>query len=237
MNQELLILTLTAASVGFIHTLLGPDHYIPFIAMSKARNWSKIKTFWVTGICGVGHVFSSIILGAVGIALGIAVNSLTEIEATRGSIAAWFLIAFGFVYFIWGIHRLIKNKPHSHIHSHSNGNLHKHTHMHKEGHVHVHDEKSKKNITPWILFTIFIFGPCEPLIPILMYPAARENTFGLIIVTFVFAIITIGTMLGIVFSSLYGMSFLPLHKFEKYTHPIAGGVIFISGFAIILFGL
>lgn len=237
MSEGILILTLTAGSVGFLHTLLGPDHYIPFVAMSKARNWSKIKTFWVTGICGVGHVLSSVILGIIGIALGIAVNNLTEIEATRGSIAAWFLITFGFVYFIWGVHRVIKNKSHTHIHSHSDGQLHQHSHKHKEGHLHAHDEDGKKNITPWILFTIFIFGPCEPLIPILMYPAARENLYGLIIVTLVYAIITIGTMLAVVFLSLYEMSFLPLHKFEKYAHPMAGAAIFLSGFAIIVFGL
>lgn len=237
MSEELLILTVTAASVGFLHTILGPDHYIPFIAMSKARKWSKIKTFWITGICGIGHVFSSVILGIIGIALGIAVNNLTEIEAARGSIAAWFLIAFGFVYFIWGVRNIIKNKPHSHIHSHEDGNIHKHSHSHKKDHAHVHDEKSKKNITPWVLFTIFIFGPCEPLIPILMYPAASENIFGLVLVTIVFATITIGTMLGVVFSSLYGISFLPLHKFEKYMHPMAGGVILLSGLAIIVFGI
>ena len=33
MNIDLGLLLLTAASIGFIHTLLGPDHYLPFVAM------------------------------------------------------------------------------------------------------------------------------------------------------------------------------------------------------------
>ncbi|HOD34406.1 MAG TPA: hypothetical protein PLR20_01590 [Syntrophales bacterium] len=28
--------------------------------------------------------------------------------------------------------------------------------------------------TPWVLFTIFVLGPSEPLIPVLMFPAARN---------------------------------------------------------------
>ena len=34
--ESILILVITAASIGFIHTVLGPDHYIPFVATSKA---------------------------------------------------------------------------------------------------------------------------------------------------------------------------------------------------------
>jgi hypothetical protein len=49
MNQELGILLITAVSIEFFHTLFGPDHYVPFIAMSKARNWSTLKT---TILCG-----------------------------------------------------------------------------------------------------------------------------------------------------------------------------------------
>jgi nickel/cobalt exporter len=31
MNSEILILAGTAATLGFVHTLIGPDHYFPFI--------------------------------------------------------------------------------------------------------------------------------------------------------------------------------------------------------------
>ena len=63
MDNELLLLALTAASLGFIHTALGPDHYLPFIVLSKARNWSVPKTMWITFISGVGHVGGSVVIG------------------------------------------------------------------------------------------------------------------------------------------------------------------------------
>ncbi len=37
MDDELILLAGTAAIVGFLHTITGPDHYLPFIVMGKAR--------------------------------------------------------------------------------------------------------------------------------------------------------------------------------------------------------
>jgi len=76
MNEELVVLYITAASIGFFHTIFGPDHYLPFIVMSKARKWSMPKTLFITLVCGIGHIASSVILGLVGIAFGIAVMKL-----------------------------------------------------------------------------------------------------------------------------------------------------------------
>jgi ABC-type nickel/cobalt efflux system permease component RcnA len=231
MPQEIALLLLTAASVGFIHTILGPDHYIPFIVLAKARNWSIQKTIFVTSACGVGHVLSSVIIGLLGIGFGIAVSELEIIESSRGEIAGYLLIGFGLAYLIWGVKKAIKNKPHDHIHLHENGTIHTHHHTHHNEHAHLHNEE-KKNITPWVLFTIFIFGPCEALIPILMYPAATKSTMGLILVTSVFAIATILTMLFIVIISLKGIALFNLEKVERFTHAIAGGMILVCGIAI-----
>ena len=235
MSQDLALLAVTAASIGFLHTILGPDHYIPFIAMSKARNWSVKKTVLITSACGVGHVLSSVVIGLVGIGFGIAVSKLEIIESTRGEIAGWLLIGFGLAYLIWGFKKAFKNKPHTHIHLHENGTVHLHEHTHHQEHAHPHDSK-KKNITPWVLFTIFIFGPCEALIPILMYPAATQSISGLILVTTVFGFATILTMLSIIVISLRGINLLNFGKLEKYTHALAGGMILLCGLAIIFLG-
>ena len=123
------------------------------------------KTAWITFLCGLGHVLSSVVFGLVGILVGIQVMKLEAFEAFRGSIAAWLLIGFGFAYFVWGLRRAILNRPHRHVHFHGDTGKHEHDHIHISDHAHVHDEK-KTNMTPWILFTIFVFGPCEPLIPL-----------------------------------------------------------------------
>jgi nickel/cobalt exporter len=237
MSSEIWIIAGTAATLGLVHTILGPDHYLPFIVISRARKWSLRKTLVVSFFCGLGHVLSSVVLGFVGIALGMAVTRLEGMESFRGGMAAWLLIGFGFAYFIWGMHRAIKNKPHKHLHLHADGAEHVHSHTHEAEHAHVHTKKKEVSLTPWILFTIFVFGPCEPLIPLVMYPAAKKNIPGVILVASVFALTTILTMLTIIAISSWGASFLRLGKLERYVHALAGAMIFISGISVQFLGL
>ncbi len=236
MGSETAVLIATAITIGFMHTILGPDHYLPFIMLSKARQWSAFKTALVTIVCGIGHVLSSIALGFVGIALGTAVWKLEAVESFRGGLAAWLLLVFGFTYFVWGAHRAIRNRPHKHLHEHENGDVHLHTHTHTEEHTHVHS-KSSRSLTPWILFTIFIFGPCEPLIPLIMYPAAQGSITLVILVAFAFGLTTVGTMLGVVMASYFGLSKISFAGVAKYSHALAGLVIFLCGVSIKFLGL
>ncbi|MCP4260902.1 MAG: hypothetical protein GY774_25840 [Planctomycetes bacterium] len=235
MNAELSALVITAASIGFLHTALGPDHYLPFIMMSWARKWSRTKTIIITFLCGLGHIASSIILGMIGVSLGLAVKKLELIESSRGNIAAWLLIAFGLAYLVWGLRRAYKNKPHVHTHIHTGASEHEHPHGHHSEHSHVHNGAS--SITPWALFAIFVFGPCEPLIPILMYPAAKIGFFGVLLVVLVFGTATIATMLGAVLLAGKGVNFLPLAKVQRFAHVIAGATICLCGLAIQFLGL
>ena len=104
--SEIYILLSTAAAIAFIHTLIGPDHYLVFVALSKARNWTLRKTLKITTICGVGHVLSSIVIGSIGIFFGAELMKLVHIEETRGNISGWLLLIFGSIYFIWGLKNL-----------------------------------------------------------------------------------------------------------------------------------
>lgn len=237
MSPEIVTLSITAASIGFLHTLFGPDHYLPFIVMARARNWSVGRTAVVTALCGLGHTLSSVILGMVGIALGVALNRLEIVESYRGRIAAWALIAFGLVYLIWALVRLARRQPHVHRHHHADGTVHEHTHTHASDHFHAHDGDGRKSLTPWILFTVFVLGPCEPLIPILMYPAVENSVTGLILVAGIFSAVTIATMLGAVLLAHWGVNFIPLGRLERYAHVLAGAIICLSGLAIEFLGL
>jgi ABC-type nickel/cobalt efflux system permease component RcnA len=231
MSSQLIALMGTAAGLGFIHTLIGPDHYLPFIVISKARGWSRGKTAVVTFLCGLGHVASSVVLGMVGIAAGLSLEWLVSTESNRGDIAAWLLTAFGLLYCIWGLRQAWLNRPHTHRHAHLAGSEHEHEHTHSSNHAHPHDQ-GKKNLTPWILFTIFVFGPCEPLIPLLMFPAAAESFWGVAAVAIVFSIVTIAMMMTIVLAGTFGLSFMKFKRFERFSHALAGGLILMCGLAI-----
>jgi nickel/cobalt transporter (NicO) family protein len=236
MDNSIILLSVTAISIAFIHTILGPDHYLPFIVLSQARKWNMKKTMIITFICGVGHVASSVILGLIGIAVGISVTKLISVESFRGNIAAWLFIAFGLVYMIISIRNLIKKRKHTHSHFHLGGEKHVHEHDHHEEHSHIHEEEMAST-TPWILFLIFVFGPCEPLIPLVMYPAAQHNVPGAITVSLLFSLVTIVTMMSIVFAFRLGFNRINLKPVEKYANVIAGAMIFFSGLAIQFLGL
>ena len=237
MTSDLYTLIGTAASLGFIHTLVGPDHYVPFVAMARAGKWSRIKTLYITVLSGIGHVGSSVLLGAIGIALGSALSHLEWVESVRGEVAAWMLTGFGLAYMVWGIWHALRNRPHEHSHTHADGEVHSHTHTHHTAHAHPHEQGTKANLTPWIIFSIFVFGPCEPLIPLLMYPAAVHSSAGVAIVALVFALSTIATMLGMVFLGVAGVELIPFPRLERYIHAMAGGIIALSGISVLFLGL
>jgi len=195
MSNELLVLTPVAASIALIHTLAGPDHYLPFIAMARAGGWRTAKTVRVTILCGLGHVSSSIILALLGGAAVVGVQRMIRIEALRGEMAAWGLIAFGLAYGVWGLRRAIRRKSHQHAHTHADGTAHRHDHDHTGVHGHLHEAGGKTSLTPWVLFTIFVLGPCEPLIPLLMFPAVKQSLFGFVYISCLFAMVTVALAL------------------------------------------
>ena len=228
-----------------IHTLLGPDHYLPFVAMAKSRGWSMAKTLRMTLICGFGHIVGSIVLGVAGVALGSQLASLNWIEGVRGDIASWALLALGLVYFAWGLRHAYRHKAdvehgvmHGHHHHHIVGG-HDHAHI-GEHHVHDHDEATAVKRAPsayWALFIVFVLGPCEPLIPLLMYPAAIGNVWGAVIVSSVFGLVTVATMLFAVMVSVWGLSFIKMPKIEHFSHAIAGSTILMCGASMVFLGL
>lgn len=236
MTQELPILVAAAAMIGVLHTVIGPDHYVPFVAMAGARCWSLRRTLGITAVCGVGHVLGSVILGTLGIALGWAVGGLEWLEGIRGGVAAWLLLGFGLAYTAWGLRQAARNRPHTHWHSHADGTVHEHTHMHREAHAHAHEAKVRqrrfRSVTPWVLFVIFVFGPCEALIPILMVPAAAESWWGVSLVVLVFGVVTVTTMLLAVTVGYLGISRLSLGRLERYSHALAGLTLVVCGLAL-----
>ncbi|MCF8307916.1 MAG: sulfite exporter TauE/SafE family protein [Bacteroidales bacterium] len=225
MEQQLIVLLTTAAGLGFLHTVLGPDHYVPFIAISKARQWTLKKTAWITGVCGLAHVGSSVVIGIFGIGLSIKLAQLEAFEALRGTITGWLIIAFGLAYLVWGIRKAVTYHQRKRVMES----------LEKESGA--SSKKSYKQLIPWMLFVVFIFGPCEPLIPVLMFPAADVSIAGMIMVAAVFGLVTIGTMLLLVLVPQYGIQKLRFSGLKQYGHAVAGALILFCGVGIQFLGL
>jgi len=240
MSAEIFLLCGTAATIAFVHTLAGPDHYLPFVALAKSRQWSLGKALRTTLVCGSGHIVGSVVLGFVGIYASIQLNALEWLEGLRGDLAAWALVSFGLVYMAWGLRRAYRKRPHAHWHSHGSSlHYHAHDHQHEHNHAHSPDDaaENRRGVAGWAIFIVFVLGPCEPLIPILMFPAAKESMAGLVAVTTVFALVTVLTMLFAVAFSMWGLKSVRMTGLARYGEALAGGTITMCGLSIAVLGL
>lgn len=233
--ESLWILSGTALALAGIHTLLGPDHYLPFLALSRANRWSPARTLAITAACGAGHVLSSVLLGTVGIGAGVVLSRLQRIESLRGALASYLLIGFGLAYAVWGLRQARRARLHSHAHGHTDGTVHDHPHAHALPHRHLH--VSSGRLGPWLMI-IFGLGPCEPLIPLLMFPAAVHGPKGILVVSAVFGVTTVAAMLACVGAGLGGLDGLPgIRPAERFGHAFAGVAIASCGIAVRAFSL
>jgi nickel/cobalt exporter len=215
MNLEIMPLISIAALTGIVHTLMGPDHYLPFIALAKAQSWSRMKTTWITSLCGLGHILSSVVIGYLALGLRISLNSLNFIESHRSDFAAWALIALGCAYFIWGLKRLYKGKEQA------------------------YDFSAGRKFNPvlWGLFIIFVVGPCEPLFFLMTYPSLTSNLLAVLLLIGVFGLTTIMTMLATVLGVSYGLSFVHSRQIVRFAPAVSGIVIMSCGFGIKFLGM
>ena len=240
-ESSLSLLLATAVSIGFVHTLIGVDHSLPFVVLGRARGWSMARVLAITAACGLAHVLSSVLIGGIGIAIGAGLEQLEIIEGFRGNVASWLIIAFGLAWASWAFIRGRRGLRHSHGHVHDDGTVHKHGHDHQREHLHAHERAAggrKLSVTAfWSLFLIFAFGPCEALIPMLMFPAMEHAWGSVALVAGVFGLTTIGTMMAVVGVAYAGALRISLDRFERHADVFAGLAIAVSGAAIPLLGI
>lgn len=245
-SAESLTLCLTAVTLGSLHTLLGPDHYLPFVAMARAGDWSLGRTLRTTVACGIAHVTGSVLIGAAGLVLGVAVMRLEAFEAWRGDLAAWLMIGFGLAYMTWGVLQASRcgRSPHGHRHADAvqqapglpacaDDTPHTHPHRHAPAQLHVHDVATPV-WSPWLAFLVFAFGPCEPLIPLLMYPASQAHWWLVVAVTAAFTLATLTTMAVAVVVLRGGARLVPAAALQRHAHALAGAAILGCGILITL---
>lgn len=231
-----------AAGIALVHTLAGPDHYVPFIALARANNWSTLRLVVVTLACGLAHVLSSVILGLAAAMAGLALTTLESVRDTAGTFAGYGFVILGGLYALWGLWRALRHGTHTHIHLHGAKGLHIHSHTHhpeaREHHGTTPDHSRPViRSSTWLLFLIFAFGPCEPLIAF-SFPLGLEQDWSqLASIALVFSLVTLATMTGLVLLAHKGLARVHIPGLERYVHVLAGLAILASGGAIVWLGL
>jgi hypothetical protein len=207
-------LALTAAVVGSTHTL-APDHWVPFAALARAQRWSARRTFWVTVLCGFGHVTVSALLGLLGLLFGL--EMVAAFGARMEAVAGVLLVAFGIVYGIWGLRRALGRRVHGHAHAHYD---------------HVHEPA---RATVGGLFVLFSADPCVAVVPIL-FAAAPLGARSATAVVLVYEVATIATMVLLVLPARAGARALRFSWLERWADAAAGAVIAGVGVGVAILG-
>jgi sulfite exporter TauE/SafE len=227
--DSLFALLFAAVPLAFVHTIVCVDHYVPFIALGKSNGWAVRKTLGITALCGMGRIVSSLLLGIIGIGLSVGASNLMGIQDFRGEFAVWFLIAFGLVYMAYGIRKAVRNSPHTHNEGLCGpagcGNP-----------LAAPGRRAPQSLTRKTtlgLLVLFAFIPCEPMIPIIMFPALTESgVFGVAAVTLTYTFFTIATMTAMTYIGLKGLQRFRFHRLERYAHALAGFAVFACGVAV-----
>ena len=207
---------LAAFLTAVIHTIMGPDHYLPFVAIAKSRGYSLKKTLLWTFACGIGHIASALVIAILFIYFShwLSAENFAWVEENRGDIAAYALIGLGAAYLLWALrHRWLCRHDGC-------------THRHLPG------PDGKKSITVWVIFIIFVLGPCEALLPILTASSVL-GVSAVVSSTVIFSVATIATMMLAVTLGILGINALRFNRLEAYAHEIAGGTVMACGLAII----
>jgi ABC-type nickel/cobalt efflux system permease component RcnA len=223
-DQWLFALMLTAATVGALHSL-GPDHWLPFAALARAKNWTPLRTARLAVVCGAGHVTVSALLGVLAVLIG-----REAVEAFGTSLhdsAPLLLIAFGFAYMTLALWRMSRRKILHHV-DHLEGVPHDHGH----GHHHQHE----RGLTEWGLFVLFCCDPCIALIPMIV--AASTGGWGAIgAVVIVYEIATIAAIVVLVQLAHAGARKVRFPWLDRYGEAVAGALIILLGTFVTLVGI
>jgi ABC-type nickel/cobalt efflux system permease component RcnA len=236
-----ILLLATTAGLAAFHTVIGVDHYLPFVALGRARKWTLRRALAVTALCGAAHVGASVVLGLGAIAVGLAIEELEWIDSARGGVASWLLIGFGFAYAVYGAWRALRTRTHRHAHVHADGTSHDHAHDHHGEHAHPHEDEHRREgavgaTTMWTLFVVFVLGPCETLVPLMTAPAIEHAWTTVALVVAVFGAVTVGAMLIMVALLHAGLSALRV-SWSRYADMAAGLAVAASGLAVIAFDI
>ena len=216
MNQPMLLTLVAAAiTVAALHSL-APDHWAPFAALARARNWSAARTVRITSFCGLGHVTVSATLGLVAIKIGMKV--IEALGTRMESLAGILLIVFGLIYGLWGLRTTTGRRIHGHSHAHFD---------------HIHDSE---RTTAWSLFALFSVDPCVALLPILV-AAAPLGWVAVASVVVAYELSTITSMISLVLLARAGVSHLRFHWLDHWGHAAAGGFIVLVGVVVGILGI
>ncbi len=236
------LLVATVAAVGVLHTLV-PDHWAPIVVLARQQGWSIVRTARSAALAGLGHVTTTLLLGALLWAVGAALaQQYAHLVSLASAIA---LVVFGLwiAFSGWrevrgndGGHHGDSHFEHAHLHTHEDRLEHVHWHEHHEGDRHhapggVDELHTHEHAVAGRTALLLILGssPMVEGIPVFLR-ASTKGPLLLAIMALVFAFATIGTYILMCVAGVRGLQRTSLGSLERYGEVLSGLFVAAVGF-------
>jgi nickel/cobalt transporter (NicO) family protein len=195
-----------SVSLSVIHALI-PNHWIPLLAIGRSEKWTNAEILSATGIAGIAHITSTVIIGIIVGFAGFRLSSSFETITTV--IAPVILAAIGVTYLVV-----------DYVQS-------RHHHHHEHIRIKSSSGKSKFAILLSLSFAMFL-SPCLEL-EAYYFQAGTAGWAGIIMVSIVYMLVTVSAMIILVWLGLKGMNRLKSDFLEHHNKRITGIVLILLG--------
>ena len=191
-----------AAGVGLGHAIL-PDHWVPLAVIGRTRRYPLARVARLSGLAGVAHVVVSIVLGGVVIAVGLQFRS--TVQSAQDTIIGCLLIATGLAFAV------LELTQHGHHHGrdrdHHHGHDHNHEHEHLPSATDAPGRPSKESRLHGLAAVMVPFGaaasPDLTILPVFLAATTAGLTTAISSLV-IFALVTIGTIVGLTLAACFG---------------------------------
>jgi hypothetical protein len=202
--MDLLEVLLGSLLLSSVHAAI-PNHWIPLVAISRTEGWIRSETLLVTGVVGLAHCASTILIG---MAVGLLGYQLAARHAAITSIVApALLVGLGVVYLVWDLRA-------------------KHHHHHFEDAARE-GKASKISLVASLSLAMF-FSPCIEL-EAYYFHAGALGWPGILLVSSVYLVATVLGMLLLVDLGLRGAKRIRSDFLEHHEKRITGLLLIALG--------
>ena len=188
-----------------IHALI-PNHWIPLVAIGRAEGWNRSETLTITGITGLAHVTSTILIGVVVGLLGYELS--TRYASVTSVMAPLVLIGLGVVYLALEVAG--RSRHHHHFETGE-----------QTGKI------SRVSLVASLCLGMF-FSPCLE-IEAYFFTAGALGWQGIATVSLVYLMVTVAGMVLLVDLGLKGAARIQSHFLEHHEKAVTGLLLIALG--------
>ncbi|MCX7811013.1 MAG: hypothetical protein N2247_08885 [Leptospiraceae bacterium] len=200
MDQILFINQYIVATIllALIHGSI-PNHWLPFIALSRAEKWSTKKLLMIISIGAIFHSLSTAILGFFISYFGYYISSISQLEKI---LPTFFMVFLGMIYLIID-HQEHYNDP-------------------------LKKKSINPIFSVMLLYLGMFFSPCLE-IEAIYFSVGRYGLTSFVLISLIYTIITLVSMLTFSYLAYKGLLKYFPKILEKYEKRMIGLVLIILG--------